>query len=158
MAAEPARTSKRLLILGDHHCLAKAVAADLGTLGETTTVVYATTDSVPQAPVENDGFDLIVMAMGLPYSEPLVALARASLSEAAGRVPILIVSDRHFRTDAEARISHLDYPCSATELRQAAEKLLNGVGTQPMAQAADHLREDADRGVASELRERLAGA
>jgi hypothetical protein len=108
-------------------CLAKAVAADLASLGETRVVgvVDELSPAERQDLLEN-GYHLIVMAMGSPYSEPLVALARASLAQAAGTVPILIISDRYFDSDTEARIAHLDYPCDAEALFAAASALLDG--------------------------------
>jgi hypothetical protein len=48
--------------------------------------------------------------MNSPTSEPVVELAKASLTGRIRQVSLLIISDRPFQSDPDARIVHLDFP------------------------------------------------
>jgi hypothetical protein len=68
---------------------------------------------------------LIIVAASLPSSEPVVALARASLAARIGEVPLLIISDRPFPPDPVDRIAHLDFPFDIGGLHNSIQDILN---------------------------------
>jgi hypothetical protein len=68
--------------------------------------------------------DLIVVALSSPASEPVVALAEASLVEWIGQVPLLIISDRPFSVQAGAKILHLEFPFTPDELQDKVREIL----------------------------------
>jgi len=70
--------------------------------------------------------DLIVVAMRSSFaSEPVVALARASLAQRIGQVPLLIISDRPFDSAPDVRIFHLGFPFGADELCAKVRDILH---------------------------------
>lgn len=69
-------------------------------------------------------FDLIVVAMSSLSSEPVVALARAALTELIGQVPLLIISDRPFHADPDSKIVHLDFPFDMDDLHCKVREIL----------------------------------
>ena len=118
---------KRVLVLSDDHRLSRAIELNLRKrLG--VEVVTVASNSLEQrgSPTRNDGFDLIVVAMSSPVSEPVVALARASLVKHIGRVPLLIISDRPFDPDPDDQIAHLEFPFDASALHDKVQGLLQG--------------------------------
>ena len=64
------------------------------------------------------------VAMISPASEPVVALARASLADRIGRVPLQIVSDRPFDSEPDEQIIHLDFPFDIDRLHDKVKKVL----------------------------------
>jgi len=88
-------------------------------------------------PVEGRGnqaemgdFDLIVVAMSSSTSEPIVALARASLAGRIGQVPLLIISDRPFHSEPDDQIAHLDFPFDIDGLHNKVKDILQR-GSEP---------------------------
>jgi hypothetical protein len=69
-------------------------------------------------------FDLIVVAMSSPSSEPVVALSRASLAGRIGQVPLLIISDRPFHSEPDDQITHLDFPFDIDRLHDKVREIL----------------------------------
>ncbi len=69
-------------------------------------------------------FDLIVIAFSAPTGEPLVSLFKAALTEAIGKIPLLIISDRRFDSTPAGQIFHLEFPFNAMELRRTVQRLL----------------------------------
>ena len=69
--------------------------------------------------------DLLVLAISSPSKEPIVELARASLVERIGRVPLLIISDRPFHSEPGEPIVHLDFPFSIDALEIKAREVLS---------------------------------
>jgi DNA-binding response OmpR family regulator len=61
-------------------------------------------------------YGLIILALSAFDSEPIVALARASLTLEIGHVPLLIISDRSFRSDPSTHIRHMGFPFTVGEL------------------------------------------
>jgi hypothetical protein len=68
--------------------------------------------------------DLIIVAMSSPASQPAAVLARASVAGRVGQVPLLLISDRPFRSDSEGQIAHLDFPFEIDGLYDKVEKIL----------------------------------
>ena len=103
---------KRILVLSDNDGLARAIELSLGKRLGAEVIVLATLRVPHQGePQETIGdCDLIVVATSSPTSEPVVALARASLAQRIGRVPLLIISDRPFHSEPDDQIVHLDFP------------------------------------------------
>ncbi len=69
-------------------------------------------------------YDLIILALSAYDSEPVVALARAALTLEIGRVPLLIISDRAFRSDPATRIRHMPFPFTVGQLYGQVQSIL----------------------------------
>ena len=116
---------KRVLILSDNEGLSRAIALNLDTC-----LKVKSTRFKPKPPqdwelqAENDGFDLMILAMSLSTSEPVVALARASLVGLIGQVPLLIISDRPFDSAPNDQITHLDFPFDIDKLCHTVGEIL----------------------------------
>ena len=116
---------KRILILSDNAGLSRAIEVNLNNHLEVEVVRLATSILKRRRDqVENGRFDLIVVAMSSPASEPVVALARASLADRIGRVPLLIVSDRPFDSEPDEQIIHLDFPFDIDRLHDKVKQVL----------------------------------
>lgn len=119
--------NKTILVLSDNDGLSRAIELNLSKrLG--VEIARLTPGSLKQRrrQTENGDFDLIVLAVSLPASEPVVALARASLADRIGRVPLLIISDRPFDSDPDDRITHLYFPFDIDRLHNKVRELLHG--------------------------------
>jgi DNA-binding response OmpR family regulator len=101
----------RIAIVSDNDRLAQALEMALNKRWQ---VVRLATPAHASAASANA--QLIIVALSLPSSEPIVTLARASLAEHIGRVPILVISEKPFRSDPQAKITHLDFPYSIERL------------------------------------------
>ena len=116
---------KRVLILSDNNGLSRAIELNLNRrLGVEIVTIAPSSLEQRGSPADNGDFDLIVVAMSSPTSEPIVALAKASLTGRIGQVPLLIISDRPFRSDPQAQITHLDFPFDIDKLHHKVRELL----------------------------------
>jgi hypothetical protein len=116
--------SKKIIILSDNVRLAIAIELNLcGRLGFETIVLAPDPDHCSQVNEEEE-IDLVVVALSLPSSEPVVILSRAGLAEHIGTVPLLIISERPFEPDQESQIHHLDFPFEAKVLRTRVTEIL----------------------------------
>jgi len=124
MAADLA--GKRVLVLSDNNGLSRAIELNLER--SNLAVVKLALDSLEQQgnQVEIGDCDLIVVAMSSPTSEPVVALTRASLTGQIGQIPILIISDRPFRSEPGDQIIHLDFPFDIDRLHDKVKEVLQG--------------------------------
>jgi hypothetical protein len=117
---------KRVFILSDNEGLSRAIALNLSSCLEVRAARFE-----PGSPqdwefqTENDGFDLMIVAMSSPTSEPVVALARASLAGSIGQVPLLIISNRPFDSAPDDRITHLDFPFDIDRLCHTVCEMLH---------------------------------
>jgi len=136
MVADLAR--KRVLVLSDNDGLSRAIESNLNSHLE---VVRLTLSSPGQreSQAELGDFDMIVVAMSLPTSEPVVALARASLAGRIGQVPLLIISDRPFHSDLDDQIIHLDFPFDIDGLHDKVKEILQR-GSEPSLTSAHRPR------------------
>jgi len=136
MVADLAR--KRVLVLSDNDGLSRAIESNLNSHLE---VVRLTLSSPGQreSQAELGDFDMIVVAMSLPTSEPVVALARASLVGRIGQVPLLIISDRPFHSDLDDQIIHLDFPFDIDGLHDKVKEILQR-GSEPSLTSAHRPR------------------
>jgi hypothetical protein len=131
---------KRVLVLSDNDGLSRAIELNLER-SHLEVVKFALSSPRPRYPEHTSSracrgvegwesqnevgdFDLIVVAMSSPASEPVVALYRASLVGQIGQVPLLIISDRPFQSDPGDRIIHLDFPFDIDGLHDKVEKIL----------------------------------
>ncbi|MCP4537013.1 MAG: hypothetical protein GY832_07685 [Chloroflexi bacterium] len=118
-------TRKKVLVLSDNEGLSRAIELNLNSRLEVKIIKFA-----PRSPekwktqTEVDDFDLIVLAMSSPSSEPVVALARASLTRQIGRTPLLIISDRPFNSEPEHQITHLNFPFDIDKLCNQVDEIL----------------------------------
>jgi hypothetical protein len=144
MGADLAR--KRVLVLSDNDGLSRAIKLNLER-SDLEVVKLALNPPGQRCPelrpesnrrafkgrrnqAETGDFDLIVVAMSSSTSEPIVALARASLAGRIGQVPLLIISDRPFHSDPDEQIIHLDFPFDIDGLHDKVKDILQR-GSEP---------------------------
>lgn len=126
-------TGKKALIISDNSGLARVVELNLSIrLGMHVSKYEPGVDVGDYS----DELDLLVLAISSPTKEPIVELARASLVERIGQVPLLIISDRPFRSEPGEPIVHLDFPFSIDDLESKAREVLGKAG-RPADPAAD---------------------
>jgi DNA-binding NtrC family response regulator len=117
---------KRVLILSDNAGLSRAIALNLDSRLEVETVRFEPKSAQRgRRETRSDGFDLMIVAMSSPTSEPIVALARASLAVQIGQIPLLIISNRPFDSTPEDRITYLDFPFDIDRLCYTVRKMLH---------------------------------
>ncbi len=117
---------KRVLVLSDNEGLSRAIELNLERSDLEIVKVALNAQGQWRNQAEVGDLDLIVLAMSSPASEPVVALARASLAERIGQVPLLIISDRPFRSEPDAQITHLDFPFDFDRLHEKVKEILQG--------------------------------
>jgi len=115
---------KRVLVLSDNDGLSRAIGLNLKHSHLEVIRLALSSPGQRGSQAEMDDFDLIVVAMSSPTSEPVVALARASLAGRVGQVPLLIISDRPFHSDPDDQIIHLDFPFDINGLRDKVQEIL----------------------------------
>jgi hypothetical protein len=116
---------KKVLILSDNAGLSRAIELNLSNHLDVETIKLGSGSSKRnRGGTEMNDFDLMVVAMSSPSSEPVVALARASLTKYIGRIPMLIISDRPFDSKPGERIIHLDFPFDIEGLYDKVEEIL----------------------------------
>ena len=116
---------KRVAVLSDNDGLAQAIELGLSHCLKSE-IVTCVLSPLAQGKnqIKSEEFDLIVVVISLPTSEPVVMLTQASLAQQIGQVPLLIVSDRPFDPDMDNRFFHLDFPVGAGELRDKVKEIL----------------------------------
>jgi len=115
----------RVIVVSDNDGLARAIHLNLKAYFEADVVLITPDLSDAKENLTSVGdCDLIIVATSSPTSEPVVALAKASLTDRVGQVPLLIISDRPFDPDLDARIVHLGFPFTLGELHSAVQELL----------------------------------
>ncbi len=121
---------KRIAILSDNGGLAQAIGVSLSHCLKLE-VVKCVSSPLAQGKeqTENCDLDLILLAISLPTSEPVVMLNRALLTRHIGQVPLLIVSDRPFDPGVNGQFFHLDFPVNANELHDKVKEILIGAPT-----------------------------
>lgn len=126
-------TGKRALVLSDNDGLSRAIALNLNSHPGIEVVTLASNSLGQQkSQTEIDDVDLIVVALSSPASEPVVMLARASLTGRIGQIPTLIISDRPFRSEPEDQIFYLDFPFDIDKLYEKVQEILQ---IEPQADA-----------------------
>ena len=109
---------KRVLVLSDNNGLARVVELNLTYHLKMEVEQYVSSPALESGDkAKSDDFDLLVLAISSPVNEPVVALARASLTEKVGQIPLLIISDRPFFSEPEDQIAHLDFPFNIDTLQ-----------------------------------------
>lgn len=115
---------KKVVVLSDNEGLSRAIELALNKRLKVAKIIQSSPRRPEDLRPEMDDFDLIIVAMSSPNSEPVVALAKAALARQIGRVPILIISDKPFYPDPEDRIAHLDFPFTPDRLCRKVEEIL----------------------------------
>ncbi len=116
---------KKLLVLSDNESVAHMINLALRRKLDVTQLIVNPL-TLPDLHTRADGFDVIVVALSSYASEPIVALARASLVKLVGQVPLLIISDKPFEADPYTRIAHLNFPFALEELDEQIDWILRG--------------------------------
>jgi len=113
---------KTAVVLSDNEGLSRVI--------ELALEKYVRVVRLPNPPGQVEAFNepgdlhLIVLAMSSPASEPIIALARASLVNRIGQVPILIISDKPFQSNPADRIVHLNFPFTIDGLYTKVEEIM----------------------------------
>ncbi|MBN2002030.1 MAG: hypothetical protein JXA21_01630 [Anaerolineae bacterium] len=117
---------KQVLVISDNDMLAQVIAWSLrsGLKVRANITVSTSRHSRNSEPYDKATLDLIVVAMSSPANEPVVALARASLGNYIGHIPILIISDKSFQSDLGVHIVHLDFPFVIDKLNDKVNAIL----------------------------------
>ncbi len=120
------RAEKQILVISDNDMLAQVIAWSLrtGLKMQAKVQVSASKHSRHSELYDKNILDLIVVAMSSPNNEPVVALARASLGNYIGHIPILIISDKTFQSDLGVHIVHLDFPFVIDKLNDKVNAIL----------------------------------
>jgi hypothetical protein len=114
----------KIIVLSDNDGLARAIEVNLERCCRAEVVhLVGGTSGRYAGPFAGD-CHLIIVALSSPASEPIVALAQASLVGRIGQVPLLIISDRPFESDPVDRIAHLDFPFDVDELCCRVQRIL----------------------------------
>ena len=96
MAADAA--SDHVIILSDSERLARLIEFGLD-VPKVSRYVFGPVGTACRR-IDAAGCRLIILALSSLSSEPIVALARASLIDCIGRVPMLVISDKPFSSDS----------------------------------------------------------
>lgn len=115
--------AKRIIVLSDDDTLARAVQIGLQPHGGVLRLGAGA--RARERLAETAEPVLIVVALSLSTSEPVVLLARAGLGVYLGQIPILIVSDRPFQPEQAERISHYSFPFSSDAFSRRVAELLD---------------------------------
>ena len=126
---------KRVLVLSDNDGLSRAIELNLKHSHLEIIRLALSSPGQRGSQAEVGDFDLIVVAMSSPTSEPFVALARASLAGRIGQVPLLIISDRAFHSDVDDQIIHLDFPFDIDGLHDKVKEILQRVSEPTLMNA-----------------------
>jgi len=112
--------ARRILVLSDNDGLSRAIKLNLGSCLN----VQVVNCSEPKYQPDDGPCDLIIVAMSSSTSEPIVALTRASMTERVGHVPLLIISDRPFKSEPKDHITHLEFPFEIHNLCRKVKEML----------------------------------
>ena len=113
---------KKALVLSDNEGLSRVI--ELALKGRIEIVRLKPNADQPQQWNAARDVQLIVLALSSHTSESVVALARAALVDCIGHVPLLIISEHSFVSDAETHIAHLDFPFTIDKLYDQVDKIL----------------------------------
>jgi hypothetical protein len=118
-------TGKKALIISDNGGLARVVELNLSIRLGMQVVKYEPGVTGEANDGHNGDLDLLVLAISSSTKEPIVELARASLVERIGQIPLLIISDRPFNSKPGDHIVHLDFPFSIDALEEKAREVVS---------------------------------
>ena len=154
MAADPA--SKRILVLSDNDGLSRAIKSNVNGPLEIVRLVSSPPGQLGTQ-AEIGDFDLIVVAMSSPSSDPLIALSRISQVRQIRQAPILIISEKPFCPAPGDRIIHLDFPFEVDQLRTLVQEILQGGSlvhsrnSSPVPQGLARSKTDIQKPVMAEI-------
>jgi hypothetical protein len=116
---------KRIIVISDNDLLFKAIEQNLH--NHRRLEVHRSVADAPEEvgqPADQNGWDLMIVALSEPVGEPVVELVRASLAGWLGQVPLLIISERSFDSQPVDKIFHLGFPFTPAALRDTVANLL----------------------------------
>ncbi|MBI5034371.1 MAG: hypothetical protein HZB51_27935 [Chloroflexi bacterium] len=115
---------KKVLLLSDNESVAKLIS-HIATDDLNVVRFSLAPKKQPEKIAATGHFDLIILALSQYASEPIVALAQASLLKAVGQVPMLIISDKSFQSDPTMLITHMDLAFSIGHLNTQVREMLH---------------------------------
>lgn len=107
--------SKQVRVLCDYDALYAAIELKLSGLPQ---VQVSRISSVTGDRPDNGRLagDLIIVAPVPPINDPMSILAKASLLNQVGQVPVLIISEQPSRPESDDRITYLNFPFDLDDL------------------------------------------
>jgi hypothetical protein len=109
-------SDKRVLVLSDNEALSEALCLNLRDRLQSSGITVERAWERGGPAETGSPADLIVVAISSGVIEPIVILSRASLLRCVGEIPLLILSDRPFRSSPQEKILRLDLPYDVDEL------------------------------------------
>lgn len=116
--------AKNVLVLSDDDLLSRVVELTLDEYALQVIPIPAGSAECQAADLDLEAVDLVILALGSLSSEPVVALAKTSLTNAIGHVPLLVISSKRFQPDTHVPIYHLDFPFDVRELQVKVRQAL----------------------------------
>ena len=126
MCGETSARLPQAFVVSDDDAVVKLIELALKNRLQVVPVASETRSHSGDRPPAGDP-DIIILFLSSHLSEPLVALARANLQRELGRVPVLVISDRPFRTDASTQIYYQNFPCDSRQIAGAVGGILASV-------------------------------
>ncbi|MBN1937685.1 MAG: hypothetical protein JW934_23710 [Anaerolineae bacterium] len=115
---------KNVLVLSDDDLLSQVIELTLDEYVLQVIPIPTGSSECQTAGPDLTDIDLVILALGSLNSEPVVALAKTSLTNVIGQIPLLIISSKRFQPDTSVSISHLDFPFDVRELQVQVRKAL----------------------------------
>ncbi|MCX7707375.1 MAG: hypothetical protein N2204_05155 [Anaerolineae bacterium] len=123
--------SKQVHVICDHDALYGAIELKLSCLPQLrvtrleTNAVEPPSRNEPQSKYPAEEIDLIIVAPVPPLNDPMSILAKASLLNYVGRVPVLIISDQPSKPSSDDKITYLNFPFDSDDLTATVAEILS---------------------------------
>ncbi len=118
--------TKEVHVLCDHDALYAAIELKLRSLVGVR-VSRLAADPITQQDARTSPLrsDLLIVAPTLPIHDAMSILARASLLDHVGQMPVLIISEQPSRPESNDMITYLNFPFDMDDLNNTVAKILS---------------------------------
>jgi len=118
--------TKEVHVLCDHDALYAAIELKLRSLvGVRVSRLAADPITQQDARTSLLRSDLLIVAPTLPIHDAMSILARASLLDHVGQMPVLIISEQPSRPESNDMITYLNFPFDMDDLNNTVAKILS---------------------------------
>ncbi|CAG0946972.1 hypothetical protein ANRL1_03502 [Anaerolineae bacterium] len=114
---------KQILVISDDESVARVTELAIKREEWVVPFVFCLSNQ-PASQLPSDKYNLIILVLRSYDLDPVVALAKASLTSYVGQIPILIISDKPFLSDASTQIYHMDFPFTTSQLNVQVRRIL----------------------------------
>lgn len=120
MLVEASSDDRRVILLCDNHNLARAIELLIEDLPGVIVQTWELGQVKEDCRCENIPVvcSLVVVAMSSALREPFLELARSGLAGLVGRVPIVVITERHFEFHPQDLITQVSFPYEINQLKQ----------------------------------------